>query len=193
VTAAARAAFIDRDGVINGGVPDPESGLPESPLHPDQVRLLPGVGPALRELAAAGYLLVGASNQPAAAKGKVSLEELLAVQQRVLELLAAEGAYFDDFKLCLHHPEAVVESLGGSCACRKPAPGMLLEAAAELSIDLANSWMIGDTDADVGAGRNAGCRTVLVEYQGSSHKRGAAEPDLRAPDLPGAVTAIGNG
>jgi D-glycero-D-manno-heptose 1,7-bisphosphate phosphatase len=193
VTPGARAAFIDRDGVLNEGVPDPESGLPESPLQPDQVRLLPGVGRALRQLAAAGYLLVGVSNQPAAAKGKISLEELVAVQERVLELLAAEGARFDDFKLCLHHPDAVVEGLGGPCECRKPAPGMLLEAAAELSIDLAASWMIGDTDADVGAGRNAGCRTVLVEYQGSAHKRGAAEPDLRVPDLPGAVAAIGNG
>src|SRR6185437_5337962 len=95
----ARAAFLDRDGVLNEGEPDPESGLLESPLHPDQVRLLPGVGPALRELAAAGYLLVGVSNQPAAAKGKTSLEELVATQERVLALLAGEGVRFDDFKL----------------------------------------------------------------------------------------------
>jgi D-glycero-D-manno-heptose 1,7-bisphosphate phosphatase len=190
----ARAAFLDRDGVLNEGEPDPESGLPESPLHPDQVRLLPGVGPALRELAAAGYLLVGVSNQPAAAKGKVTVEELAATQERVLELLAADGVRFDDFKLCLHHPEGIVEGLRGPCDCRKPAPGMLLEAAAELSIDLANSWMIGDTDADVGAGRNAGTRTVLVEYPGSSHKRvGSIAPDLRAADLPEAVTALLNG
>jgi D-glycero-D-manno-heptose 1,7-bisphosphate phosphatase len=194
VTAAARAAFIDRDGVLNEGVPDPVSGLPESPLHPDQVRLLPGVGPALRDLAAAGYLLVGASNQPAAAKGKVPLEELLATQRRVIELLAAEGAHFDAFKLCLHHPQGVVEELSGSCDCRKPAPGMLLEAAAELSLDLANSWMIGDTDTDIEAGRNAGARTVLVGYPGSSHKRAdGVNPDLQAVDLPGAVAVIGNG
>jgi D-glycero-D-manno-heptose 1,7-bisphosphate phosphatase len=190
----ARAAFVDRDGVLNEGEPDPESGLLESPLHADQVRLLPGVGLALRELAAADYLLVGVSNQPAAAKGKVSLEGLVATQERVLELLAAEGVRFDDFKLCLHHPEGIVEGLRGPCECRKPAPGMLLEAASELSIDLARSWMIGDTDADVGAGRNAGVATVLVEYPGSSHKRGGAvTPDLRAADLPGAVAAVVNG
>jgi D-glycero-D-manno-heptose 1,7-bisphosphate phosphatase len=194
MTAGARAAFIDRDGVVNEGVPDPESGLLESPLHPDQVCLLPGVGLALRELAAAGYLLVGASNQPAAAKGKVSVAELLAVQERVLELLAAEGVRFDAFKLCLHHPDGVVAELSGACECRKPAPGMLLEAAAELALDLPSSWMIGDTDGDVGAGRNAGCRTVLVEYPGSSHKRsGGAEPTFRAADLPGAVRVILNG
>lgn len=190
----ARAAFLDRDGVLNEGEPDPESGLLESPLHADQVRLLPGVGPALRELAAAGYLLVGVSNQPAAAKGKVSLEDLVATQDRVLDLLAAEGVRFDDFKLCLHHPQGIVEGLRGPCECRKPAPGMLFGAAAELSIDLANSWMIGDTDADIGAGRNAGTRTVLVEYPGSSHKRvGAFTPDRRAVDLPAAVAAILNG
>lgn len=191
---ATRAAFVDRDGVLNEGEPDPESGLLESPLHPDQVRLLPGVAGALRELAAAGYLLVGVSNQPAAAKGKVKVEDLIATQERVLELLAAEGARFDDFKLCLHHPDGIVEGLAGPCECRKPAPGMLLDAAAELSIDLPNSWMIGDTDGDVGAGRNAGVRTVLVEYPGSSHKRSdLIAPDFRAADLPGAVGTILNG
>lgn len=189
-----RAVFIDRDGVLNELVPDPESGLPESPLRPADVRLLPDVGPALAHLAATGYLLVGVSNQPAAAKGKVSQAELMAVQARVVELLAGEGARFDDFKLCLHHPEGTVEGLAGSCDCRKPAPGLLLEAAAEHSIDLVRSWMIGDTDTDVGAGRNAGTKTVLVEYPGSSHKRsGGAEPTATAVDLPGAIGTVLNG
>lgn len=192
--ARARAAFVDRDGVLNEGVPDPETGLLESPLHPDQVRLLPGVGPALARLADDGFVLVGVSNQPAAAKGKVSLEELVAAQERVLELLAVEGVRFAAFKLCLHHPEGIVPELSGPCECRKPAPGMLLEAATELALDLRSSWMIGDTDADVGAGRNAGARTVLVEYPGSAHKRsGAADPDLRSADLPAAVGAVLNG
>lgn len=190
----ARAAFIDRDGVLNEGVPDPETGLLESPLHPDEVRLLPGVGPALGRLAAAGYLLVGVSNQPAAAKGKVTVEELIATQERVLELLAAEGVRFDDFKLCLHHPAGIVEGLSGPCDCRKPAPGMLLEAAAESSIDLSKSWMVGDTDSDIEAGRNAGVETVLVEYRGSSHKRsGDAQPSFQSIDLQGAVATILNG
>jgi D-glycero-D-manno-heptose 1,7-bisphosphate phosphatase len=190
----AAAAFIDRDGVLNELVPDPESGLPESPLHPDQVRLLPGVGEALLGLRADGYLLVGVSNQPAAAKAKISLEQLLATQARVVELLAAEGVSLDEFKLCLHHPEGTVEGLRGPCDCRKPAPGMLLEAAAEHGIDLADSWMVGDTDSDVEAGRNAGCLTVLVEYPGSGHKRGgASRPTLRAADLAAAVTTIRNG
>jgi D-glycero-D-manno-heptose 1,7-bisphosphate phosphatase len=190
----ARAAFVDRDGVLNELVPDPVSGLPESPLRVEDVKLLPGAGAALAELGAAGYTLVGVSNQPAAAKGKVPLDELLAVQARVVELLAAEGVRFKAFKICLHHPEGTVAELSGPCECRKPAPGMLLAAAAELALDLPSSWMIGDTDGDVEAGRNARARTVLVEYPGSVHKRsGASHPDLRMADLPAAVAAIVNG
>jgi D-glycero-D-manno-heptose 1,7-bisphosphate phosphatase len=185
------AAFLDRDGVLNALVPDPDSGRPESPLRPADVWLLSGAAAAARCLAEAGFALVGISNQPAAAKGKVAVEELLAVQERVLERLTAEGAHFDGFRLCLHHPEGVVPELSGTCDCRKPAPGMLLDAAADLDLDLAASWMIGDTDADVAAGAAAGCRTVLVENSDSAHKRHSdAAADLRAPDLPRAVGLI---
>ncbi len=185
------AAFLDRDGVLNALVPDPVSGLPESPLRPEQVRLLPAAAAAASRLAGAGFLLVGASNQPAAAKGKVEVGELLAVQARVVELLAAEGVRFDDFRLCLHHPQAVVAALRGPCDCRKPEPGMLLAAAAELGIDLASSWMIGDGDADLGAGLAAGCRTALVEHPESAHRRSSgARPDLAGADLEAVVAAI---
>ena len=159
------AVFVDRDGVINELVSDPVSGQPESPLRVDDVRLIPGAAAALRDLTDAGWRLVGVSNQPSAAKGLMTLTELHAIQARVLELLAAEGAAFDDFRLCLHHPEGVVLELAGECDCRKPAPGMLLSAANELALDLRRSWMIGDTDGDVQAGRAAGCRTILVEHR----------------------------
>lgn len=186
-----RAAFLDRDGVVNALVLDPASGRCESPLHPRDVRLLPGAAAGARELAEAGFALVGVSNQPAAAKGTISLEQLLAVQERVLDLLGAEGVRFDGFYLCTHHPDAVVGDLRGPCDCRKPAPGMLLQAAADLDLDLAASWMVGDTDADVGAGRAAGCRTVLVENPDSGHKRRQdAAADLEATDLTAAVAAI---
>jgi D-glycero-D-manno-heptose 1,7-bisphosphate phosphatase len=181
---AARAAFVDRDGTINELVPDPRTGRPESPLRPEDVRLIPGAAGALRELAGAGWLLVGVSNQPAVAKGMVSAQQLDSVQARVLELLEAERVRLDDFRMCLHHPGGVVPELTGECGCRKPAPGMLIDAARARGIDLASSWMIGDTDADVLAGRAAGCRTVLLAHEPSSHKRsGDAEPNLVAPDL----------
>jgi D-glycero-D-manno-heptose 1,7-bisphosphate phosphatase len=185
------AVFLDRDGLLNANVPDPESGLAESPLEADGVRLLGGVGAALRRLAQAEYALVCVSNQPAAAKGKVTVEELLAVHERVLELLAREGVSLDAWRICPHHPEGVVPELAGPCPCRKPAAGMLVDAARMLDVDLDASWMLGDTDADVSAGQAAGSRTGLIAYPGSAHKRaGAAIPDLLAADLGDAVTQL---
>jgi D-glycero-D-manno-heptose 1,7-bisphosphate phosphatase len=185
------AVFLDRDGVINEGVPDPATGLVESPLAVAEVRLLPGVPAALRRLARAGWPLACVTNQPAAAKGRVSVAELGAVHERVLELLAREGVVLDTSRICWHHPEGVVAELAGPCGCRKPAPGMLRSAAAELGVEMAASWMIGDTDADVLAGRAAGARTVLIEYPGSAHKRTAqAQPAFRAGDLASAVNTV---
>jgi D-glycero-D-manno-heptose 1,7-bisphosphate phosphatase len=186
-----RAVFVDRDGVLNALVPDPVSGRPESPLTPGAVTVIPGAAEAIRRLAAAEWRLVGVSNQPAAAKGTVTLDELRAVHERVIELLAAEGAHFDDFRLCLHHPDGVVAELSGPCNCRKPAPGMLLEGAESLGLELSRSWMVGDTDADVQAGRAAGCATILIEQPESVHKRGGdGEPDATAPDLATAADLI---
>jgi len=184
------AVFFDRDGVVNELVPDLVSGLPESPLDPVEVRLMPGAAAALLHLHEAGYLLAGVSNQPAAAKGVVELERLQDVQARVLDLLRDKEVVPDAFRLCLHHPEGVVPELTGRCDCRKPAPGMLLDVAAELGIDLAASWMVGDTDGDVAAGAAAGCRTVLVENPDSAHKRAGGASGLRAADLAGAAELI---
>jgi D-glycero-D-manno-heptose 1,7-bisphosphate phosphatase len=119
------------------------------------------------------------------------VHRLQAVHERVVELLSAEGVELSGSRLCLHHPEGVVSELMGPCDCRKPAPGMLLDAAHALELDLASSWMLGDTDADVHAGLAAGCRTVLIEYPGSAHKRlGHATPDLLAADLADGVAQL---
>jgi D-glycero-D-manno-heptose 1,7-bisphosphate phosphatase len=186
-----RAVFLDRDGVINGLTPDPTSGRRESPLHAADVVLLDGVAQAMQELASASFLLIGASNQPAAAKGTVSQGELVAVHERVISLLQADGASFDDFYICWHHPDGTDPTLGGTCDCRKPAPGMLLAAAHEHDIDLERSWMVGDSDSDVVAGSAAGVRTVLIEHSDSLHRRqGAAGSTLVAADLPAAVRAL---
>jgi len=188
---ARRAVFLDRDGILDELVPDPVSGEPESPLRREDVRLIAGAPAAARRLARAGFALACVSNQPAAAKGMASVAQLLAVHARVTELLDREGLRLAACRLCLHHPEGVVGDLAGECACRKPAPGMLLALAAELDVDLAASWMIGDTDADVAAGRAAGCRTLLVEHPGSAHKRRGGEcPDLVAANLRDGVAAL---
>jgi D-glycero-D-manno-heptose 1,7-bisphosphate phosphatase len=172
-------------------VRDPLSRVPESPLDPDDVALIPGAAAALRRLRDADYLLVAVSNQPAAAKGVVTLERLRAVQERVLDLLRREGVVPDAIQCCFHHPEATMPELRQTCRCRKPAPGMLLDAAAELDVDLRASWMIGDTDGDVAAGAAAGCRTVLIAAPGSVHKRsGMVRADVNAPDVAAAADAI---
>ena len=186
------AVFFDRDGIVNELVPDPQTGLPESPLAPEDVRLAPGAADALRRLGDAGFALVGVSNQPAAAKGTVPLAQLHAVATRVVELLAAEGVVPDDVRYCFHHPEGVDPELGVACDCRKPAPGLLTAAAAELGLDLDASWLIGDTDADALAGLAAGCSAVLVEVPGRAHKRVAATPDAvrRVGDMEAAATIV---
>jgi D-glycero-D-manno-heptose 1,7-bisphosphate phosphatase len=185
------AVFLDRDGVLNELVADPLSGAMESPLRVQDVRLLAGAAAAARSLARSGLPLICVSNQPAAAKGRVSLNQLLDVHARVSELLGGEGVALTDSRLCPHHPDGVIAHLSGACRCRKPAPGMLLDAAVALDLDLGRSWMVGDTDADLGAGRAAGCRTLLIEHAGSVHKRsGRLRPDLRALDLSAAATLL---
>ncbi len=185
-------AFLDRDGVLNELVDDPVSGVAESPLNVEEVRLIPGAAAAAACLARAGFVLVCVSNQPAAAKGKVSVAQLCAVHARVSGLLAQEGVTLAASRLCLHHEQGVIPALARPCSCRKPAPGMLLEAAAALDLDLTNSWMVGDTDADVVAGKAAGCRTLLIRHPGSIHKRlRVVNPNMTADSLVDGVEALG--
>lgn len=185
------AVFLDRDGVIVDLVPDALLGTDESPYRPQDVALMPGAADAIRALREGGFLLVGVSNQPAAAKGNVTLEQLRAVHEHTAELLADAGAPLDDWRYCFHHPDGVVAELTGSCACRKPAPGMLIEAAEAHDIDLAASWMVGDSDSDVAAGIAAGTATVLLEHPGSAHRRrGGAAPGMTVPDLATATSDI---
>jgi histidinol-phosphate phosphatase family protein len=187
------AAFLDRDGVLNELVPDRTTGAHESPLEVGDVALVPGAAAAAAQLARWGYVLVCVSNQPAAAKGLVSVTQLRAVHERVLELLALEGVALDDSRLCLHHEHGVVPGLSQLCDCRKPAPGMLLDAAASLDLDLGGSWMVGDTDADIAAGIAAGTSTILIRNPASVHKRlQAVSPTLAADGLADAVRMLGS-
>jgi D-glycero-D-manno-heptose 1,7-bisphosphate phosphatase len=191
IVGARPAAFLDRDGVLNELVHNSSSGTLESPHRVEDVRLVEGAAAAVTVLARAGFLLVCVSNQPGAAKGEVTVPRLRAVHERLIEMLAQEGAHLDASRLCLHHPEGSDSNLGRSCACRKPAPGMLLDAAADLAIDFGGSLMVGDSDSDIAAGRLAGCKTILLLHPGSAHKRaGGASPDLVASELAGAVAQI---
>jgi D-glycero-D-manno-heptose 1,7-bisphosphate phosphatase len=165
------AVFLDRDGVIVELVWDAVDGSFEGPNVKEDVSLVPVAADAIRRIRSLEYRTVVVSNQPAAAKGKASHEDLLAAHERVVGLLAESGVAIDDYRYCFHHPDAVDPGLARACECRKPKPGMLLQAAAALDIDLSRSWMIGDSAADAEAGRMAGCRTILVENPRSLHRR----------------------
>ncbi|MGI8624657.1 MAG: D-glycero-alpha-D-manno-heptose-1,7-bisphosphate 7-phosphatase [Solirubrobacteraceae bacterium] len=185
------AVFLDRDGVLSSPVWDPADGRPESPLNAADVTLVSGAAAGCRLLVDEGFALAIVSNQPAAAKGKATPAELQQIHERVLDLLAAEGVHIRMSRYCLHHPDAVIAALRERCDCRKPRPALLVDLAREENLDLTTSWMIGDADSDVAAGRAAGVRTVLVSHPLTPHRRpGSSRPDVTARDLLGAAAFI---
>ena len=153
-----KAVFLDRDGTINNYV-----GFLR---NIDEFELMDGVTDAIKMINASGYLAVVITNQPVIARGEVSFEELEEIHNKMETLLGKEGAYLDAIYFCPHHPHKGYEGerpeLKFDCNCRKPKPGMLLNAAQDFNIDLSQSWMIGDGENDIKAGQNAGCRTALI-------------------------------
>lgn len=160
-----RAAILDRDGTLIDFHRDAELGAVVSAFHPSQLRLLPGVLEGLRVLSGAGFLLAIATNQPGAAKGQIPRSAIARTNEALIAMLAAEGISIAAIAVCEHHPDGGPggdASLVGPCACRKPAPGLLLDLARELALDPASTWMIGDSAADVEAARRAGMRAGLI-------------------------------
>lgn len=150
-----KAVFLDRDGVL---IEDRQA-----LVSADDIVLAKGAPEALRRLKEAGYQLVVVSNQAAVARGLLSLDQVRSLEQAVeARLVQAGAAPIDGFYFCPHHPAADLPEYRCSCACRKPAPGLLLDASAALGINLDESVMIGDRSSDVVAGRRAGCRTIQV-------------------------------
>lgn len=153
-----KAIFLDRDGTINKYV-----GFLR---NIDDFELIDGVTEAIRKINESGFLAIVVTNQPVIARGEVSFEELEEIHNKMETLLGKEGAYLDAIYYCPHHPHKGYEGerpeLKIDCECRKPKPGMLLKAAADFNIDLSQSWMVGDSENDVTAGLNAGCKTALI-------------------------------
>ena len=153
-----KAVFLDRDGTINKYV-----GFLR---NIDEFELIDGVANAIKKINASGYLAIVVTNQPVIARGEVSFEELEGIHNKMETLLGKEGAYLDAIYFCPHHPHKGYEGerpeLKFDCDCRKPKPGMLLNAARDFNIDLSQPWMIGDGENDIKAGQNAGCQTALI-------------------------------
>lgn len=147
--------FLDRDGVLNEIVVDPEHGTIDSPLHPDQVRVFPWVPGALARISKLGFDLAIISNQPAAAKGKTTLANLQATHERVVALAESGGARIGSSHLCFHRSE-------DGCGCRKPKTGLLEEAFKRGFFVREGSWIVGDGVTDVQAGKDFGVQTAFL-------------------------------
>jgi D-glycero-D-manno-heptose 1,7-bisphosphate phosphatase len=157
-----KAVFLDRDGVINELVYHQERGIIDTPFTVGQFRLVPGVAEAIRYLREILYKVVIVSNQPGMAKGHMSWETFEDIRLKMKEELTVRQAYVDREYYCFHHPNAVIDTLRVKCQCRKPRPGMLLQAASDMRLDISQSWLVGDNLTDIKAGRNAGCRTIFL-------------------------------
>jgi D-glycero-D-manno-heptose 1,7-bisphosphate phosphatase len=145
-----RAVFLDRDGVINANLE--RDGKPVAPTSLAEFRILPGVEEAVRRLKKAGYLIVIVTNQPDVRNGITTRAAMEAMHAEIRKLMP-----IDEIMICLHND-------ADNCSCRKPKPGLLLEAAAKHGIDLKSSYFVGDRWKDVHAGKAAGCRTIFVDY-----------------------------
>lgn len=171
----ARAVFLDRDGVLNRAIV--REGRPYSPAGLDEFEVTPGAREGLAQLKEAGYLLICVTNQPDVAHGLQRRETVEAMHAALRAALP-----LDDLLVCYHND-------ADRCMCRKPAPGLLLEAAARHGVDLGRSFMVGDRWRDVEAGSRAGCRTLLIDY-GYAEQEPAAPPDRRVRSLAEAVAWI---
>ena len=162
-----RAVFLDRDGVVNRAVL--REGKPYPPPTLSDLRLLPGVREACRKLREAGFALILITNQPDIARGIIQADEVADIHSRLQRYLQ-----LDDIRVCPHDDSA-------QCECRKPKPGLLLEAARKWDIDLAGSFIVGDRWRDIEAGQRAGCRSIFVDY--GYRERQPKGPYLRVHSL----------
>lgn len=179
-----KAVFLDKDGTIVENVP--------YNVDPTSLRLSRGAPDALAHLAEAGYRLVVVTNQSGVARGLFPEDALVDVEAELRRQLAARGVTIDGFYYCPHHPQGSVPGYATSCDCRKPRPGLLYRAAAELELDLSDSWLVGDILDDVEAGCRAGCRTVLLDNGGETEwiAGDCREPDAIVPDLLAAAAVV---
>lgn len=174
-----KAIFLDRDGTINKYV-----GFLRKE---EEFELIDGVAEAVKKINQSGFLAIVVTNQPVIARGEVSFEGLETIHNKMEMLLGKEGAYLDGIYFCPHHPhsgyEGEVKELKIDCDCRKPKPGMLLKAAEDFNIDLSQSYMVGDGENDIKAGKAAGCKTVLVIGEGTDQKKESFNQDITCASL----------
>jgi len=182
-----KAIFLDRDGVINEVIYHKEMGIVDSPSSVEQFKLLSDIGKAINKLQELGFKVIVISNQPGLAKKHYDIDVFEKIKKKMETELAKYGAKLDAEYYCLHHPEAKIVEYQVICNCRKPEPGMILQATKEHNIELSKSWMIGDGINDIQAGQKARCKTIFIgmikcDICKFMEKEGV-KPDFIAPNL----------
>lgn len=183
-----RAVFFDRDGVINDT--DVDLSIPKSfaPRKPEDLRIFPGVAEIIRNLKNAGFVIIVVSNQPDIALGKIDESTRAALEGKFESLIKIEGIPVEEIYYCHHHPDSTNPDYPKNCDCRKPKPGMLIRAGRRYKINLEDSWVIGDTDKDINAGKAAGCKTILLRRPWSEEAN--CQPDFVIENLKESVDII---
>ena len=184
------AVFLDRDGVINRNWYNPATSEWESPLRPEDFELFDGVIPSLTRISDAGFRLFLVSNQPSAAKGKCSLDDLHRVERKLSTILATARVSFDASYYSYTHPQGVVPELTGDFPGRKPDPYFLEQAIAQFGLVRERCWMVGDRPTDVECGRRARVRTIKVRSTEGKEEVEREKPDFYAEDLAAATLII---
>lgn len=179
-----RAVFLDKDGTLIEDVP--------YNVDPAQIGLTAGAGMGLWQMHQMGYQLIVISNQSGVARGYFPKSALAAVEQRLRALLEPFNVPLAGFYYCPHHPEGTVAEYAIACTCRKPAPGLLIQAARDHAIDLSSSWFVGDILNDVEAGRRADCQTILLNNGNETEWLLSADrvPHYMTADLAEAATIV---
>ncbi len=176
MTSKKKAVFLDRDGVLNKSIGS------RPPNHAGELTLFPGVPQAVALLNEAGFLVFVVTNQGGVGLGYMTLQDLEDIHGKLAAEVAQEGGRFTEIMACIHKPRA-------GCACRKPKPGMILGLAEKHNVDLEKSFMIGDRDMDIEAGKAAGTTTILIE----SDEKTKQIPDYTCPDLLTAARLLKDG
>jgi D,D-heptose 1,7-bisphosphate phosphatase len=181
-----KAIFLDRDGIINKFVPDLSK--------PEQFVLIDGVPEAINKVRKVGFLIIIVTNQPGIAKGICTFEMMEHIHEKMRHLLALQKASIDAIYMCPHHPKkgfkGEVPELKIDCECRKPKPGMIFWAIRDFDIDPKKSWMVGDEERDIIAGKKANIKTIFVQSSDSSPLPCKEKPAAVAGSLKEAIDYI---
>jgi D-glycero-D-manno-heptose 1,7-bisphosphate phosphatase len=185
-----KAVFLDRDGVINPLVYNPNTSEYESPHYPGDFSIYTYVIKSLRLIKKHGYKIIIVSNQPSYAKGKTSLENIKAIEKLLSDFSAENGELIDEYYYCYHHPDGIVPEYAISCRCRKPNTLFLEKAVEKFGLNKEKCCFIGDQDADIMCGKAMGFYTIKIDNKHSMCKSGTTTPDDFASDLYDAALKI---